>query len=287
MKIYPPLSYARFALFAGVLCGCQGQAPSTSSSTNWLTCTSNADCAVAPEAVECLDGYCVDDQGARIPQSSSEETTSSTTGDGGTQDTAGDDQGGTGASDSSGGATSGSGGGAMAVDCNNVDPLAECSQDEDCTTGTRVLDCCGSAWIHGVSIALSDDFQAWAAACSPEETSCECVAPPTTTTDDGRRLVDGDAGSRCVDGLCKSHVATRACGELICGVGEICVDVTTTVGPMTTHEYVCETNPCAGTSSPPSCTCAQSVCDRDDGRSRACSAPWNQAVEVLCEDMAQ
>lgn len=59
-----PVKWWCLAAFLGLMAGCED--PQTSSSSHWLRCREFAECARAPAAVACEDGYCVDELGARI-----------------------------------------------------------------------------------------------------------------------------------------------------------------------------------------------------------------------------
>lgn len=57
------------ALLLGALLACQAErTPESSSSSHWFRCQALAQCADAPAAVACVAGYCVDDDGQRIPR---------------------------------------------------------------------------------------------------------------------------------------------------------------------------------------------------------------------------
>lgn len=55
-----------FGLFAVALASCESPTPETSSSSHWIECKTKSDCASAPEAVACSQGYCVDSNGQRV-----------------------------------------------------------------------------------------------------------------------------------------------------------------------------------------------------------------------------
>lgn len=62
------MTAARISWFVAVLvASCsQSAAPRTSSSSNWLECSTLADCAGEPTAVACTQGYCVNSSGQRL-----------------------------------------------------------------------------------------------------------------------------------------------------------------------------------------------------------------------------
>jgi hypothetical protein len=61
-----------FALTLGALLGgCSSPVAASSSSNHWIACAIDEDCTELPTATMCASGYCVDDKGARVGQSSS------------------------------------------------------------------------------------------------------------------------------------------------------------------------------------------------------------------------
>ena len=60
----------RSIALAALLHGCSSPAPSTSSSSHWVTCKTIDDCGSVPSAAACTSGYCVDSSGARLAQAS-------------------------------------------------------------------------------------------------------------------------------------------------------------------------------------------------------------------------
>lgn len=265
--------------------GCQ-TGPITSSSSNWVVCTTPADCADVAGAADCQEGYCVDEAGERI------EVASGGTGSGGAS-SGGSASGGSG----TGGTTTGSGGDSMNLggqgsagsggstsSCEDFEPFASCEVDDDCTTGQRVTDCCGTTLVTGVAVDQEAAFYEVALECALLYPACGCPSPAHPLTDDGRWLTSGEALVACVDGQCKTAVGERPCGESTCAAGEICVVSTTVTGPSETREFSCEENPCEA--EPFDCTCADSVCNLGDGRSRLCT-PLAEEADILCEDQAQ
>ncbi len=62
-------------LVVALLGGCSSPGPETSSSSHWVSCTQDADCATVPGANSCEDGYCVDSGGARVEVTDGGSTT--------------------------------------------------------------------------------------------------------------------------------------------------------------------------------------------------------------------
>lgn len=53
-------------LLLAALARCSSPGPQSSSSSNWVACKTVSDCALAPTAVACTNGYCVDSNGERV-----------------------------------------------------------------------------------------------------------------------------------------------------------------------------------------------------------------------------
>lgn len=287
-----PILLLAMGAFCLAVFGCQ-TGPVTSSSSNWVVCTTPADCADVAGAADCQEGYCVDEAGDRIEVAAAGGTGSGGASSGGSE-SGGSQSGGA----SSGGGTTGSGGDSMNLggqgsagsggtatsSCEDFEPFAICEVDDDCTTGQRVTDCCGTTLVTGVAIDQEAAFDEAALECALLYPACGCPTPAHPLTDDGRWLTSGDALVACVDGQCKSAVGQRPCGESTCPAGEICVVTTTVTGPSETREFSCEENPCEA--EPLDCTCADPVCDLGDGRLRLCT-PLSEEADILCQDQAQ
>jgi hypothetical protein len=320
--------------------------PSTSSSSNWLRCSTISDCPTQ-EVARCSDGYCVDSKGDYISSkespasggkgptidgTSSDESggaalvsskggsigigaigghssaqggslaTSGTSPQGGSVATSGTNpQGGSsnpqgGSSNPQGGSSNPQGGSSAAIcttfDAAFVESLKSCSVDTDCAKIRYTRDCCGT----NVWVAVRSDRMNDMVACletRPEFPACGC-ASFADTVEDGR-VVNGsgdDVVARCVANQCQSRVKARTCGlasPTTCTENQLCVAYETTIGPSSTTEYACVTNPCTGT---PNCTCAQSICDQKTDALRSCYIPplglnSTTVVDVGCQDNRQ
>ncbi len=58
------------------LAGCSSPSPQTSSSSNWVVCSVDAECAARSSAFKCEDGYCVDSKNGRVVNESGDGDTS-------------------------------------------------------------------------------------------------------------------------------------------------------------------------------------------------------------------
>ena len=279
------LSIALSTATLSTLVSCQ--TPSTSSSSNWVVCEMPVDCVDVASAVDCVDGYCVDEVGERVEVSATGGAGSGGLASGGTSADGGSAAGGAGSGGDAmnlGGQGATGSGGATTSTCDDFAPFATCSDDDECTTGQRVTDCCGTTLVTGVAIEQEAAFYEVALECALAYPACGCPSPAHPLTDDGRWLTSGEALVACIDGQCQTAVGERPCGESTCAVGEICILATTVTGPSETREFSCIENPCEG--EPLDCTCAEAVCDLGDGRSRLCT-PVQEEADILCEDQAQ
>ena len=95
LRIALPTASTAIACLFGFSCQ---STPSTSSSSNWVVCDMPVDCADVADAVDCVDGYCVDSAGDRVEVEGS--------GGGSAGGSGGDSGGGSGGDSASGGASS-------------------------------------------------------------------------------------------------------------------------------------------------------------------------------------
>lgn len=284
--------------------------PSTSSSTHWLTCQVASDC-VAPGATGCSNGYCVDASGHRIDSStqapagggatSSADPIGGNSARGGTAaGIGGAGVGGAGVGGvavSTGGATSASAGSAGAAgvcssfDSAFIDSVKSCNTDGDCVKVQYQVNCCGTTAWTGIA---ANKAGAWSAciATRPAFAMCGC-ASTAPTTDDGRFVSYSgtEAGVSCIANKCQTRVVARSCGltnPTTCNPDQVCVSYETLVGPSSTIDYACVTDPCT---SKLDCTCGKSVCDQRTDRLRTCNIPISVGttifVDIACQDTAQ
>jgi hypothetical protein len=172
-----------------------------------------------------------------------------------------------------------------------LNSLKECNADTDCEKVRYMVNCCGTyVWVSVRADKTSDLSQCLAT--RPQFPACGC-ASMGDTVEDGRHVTYNgeDVVARCVNHQCQSRAAARTCGitnPVACSEGQLCVSYETTVGPSSTVEYACATNPCTDQVS---CSCAQSVCSLRTDVTRTCYAPASvgatNIVDVGCQDNRQ
>ncbi len=178
---------------------------STSSSTHWIVCARDLECQNVPEAVACVDGYCVDEHGSRVTAVGG--ASSGGTSSGGT-------------SGSGGGAAVGGAGGATtrcstAAECVLIDdccncvvaragtppPVAcpvECDVDMCTNAGMDLSQINVGCW-QGFCVPLADPGN-----CNATEVTCTWPTPRCPTGYDYPSVINGCWGPCVVNGSCVS-----------------------------------------------------------------------------------
>jgi hypothetical protein len=202
-----------------------------------------------------------------------------------------------GATVSTGGATSPSAGSAGATGvCNGldsafIDSVKGCSTDGDCIKVQYQVNCCGTTAWTGIAANKATTWSTCLAS-RPAFGLCGC-ASTAPTTDDGRFVSynGAEAGVSCIANKCQTRVVARSCGltnPTTCNPDQLCASYETLVGPSSTIDYACITDPCTGKLD---CTCGKSVCDQRTDRLRTCNIPYSVGttifVDIACQDTAQ
>ena len=170
-----------------------------------------------------------------------------------------------------------------------------CAIDADCELAPYRTSCCAPTLMLGIAISSLTQVRDCA-----EAVSANCKTPCSTKptrAEDGRSARDRDVFDdivpRCVDGQCRSVVATRHCGSaLICKASELCVASgnvggvaapgSSSTDPLTS--YVCMANPCPQRLD---CTCAQTLCDARTDALRQCQFEFSSEADLNCEPVRE
>lgn len=158
-----------------------------------------------------------------------------------------------------------------------------CKVDADCAVVAYTSQCCKSTELLGVNLESVEQVRQCA------DRVCRCMNAVPARAEDGR-VSDaedhGDVAALCVAGECRSRVISRTCGTgKSCGPNEICVAYAGAVSPApapgenAAYTLECVPNPC---SRKLDCSCAQSVCERDDALPRVCAAEYVVGYDVDC-----
>jgi hypothetical protein len=187
--------------------------------------------------------------------------------------------------------SAGAAGACSTFDAAFVESIKGCSIDTDCMKVRYQVDCCGAnAWV-----GIRADRAAAMTAClatRPAFPACGCASMGDQAEDGRYTSFAGDeVGVSCVANRCLTHVTTRTCGvttTTTCTANQVCVSYESTVGPTSTVEYACVTNPC---SAKLDCTCGQAACNLRSDTSRTCRLPSGPGVtnivDIGCQDNRQ
>jgi len=193
------------------------------------------------------------------------------------------------------GATGGDGGGGGGVgSCAQGEPCFGegdsctdngcCPCAYECHDGKWEMEACAGCAAPECPVVLPEQGQA-CDGCSAPTGDClyeDCSAGGTLTA---RCVADATSSARTWQLEAVECPASPPCGAdpgaPTCATGQVCVQATITVGPMSSVSFTCADNPC--TPSPTSCACAQSLCV-------AANAPMcieASPVLVQCDNGAQ
>ncbi|HEY2735338.1 MAG TPA: hypothetical protein VGI70_15180, partial [Polyangiales bacterium] len=169
-------------------------------------------------------------------------------------------------------------------------PYKQCDVDDDCQVGAYRTNCCVNQIVVGIAKNDGDTVQACADQAPPVcPNSGGCSTAPDRA-EDGRAVGDlNDVEVHCVDNVCRSQVAMRACGPMLtCQIDEVCTiyenvpgSMSATPGQNAVYTYQCDKNPCP--SERLDCSCAQSLCDAKTDALRMCTIEFASESDVYCK----